>query len=34
MLFTDYCVEAGCTAGRASFITGELPMRTGLTAVG
>jgi arylsulfatase A-like enzyme len=24
-LFTDYYAEASCTAGRASFITGELP---------
>src|SRR5262245_21304979 len=34
MLFTDYYAEASCTAGRANFITGELPIRTGLTAVG
>jgi arylsulfatase A-like enzyme len=34
MLFTDYYAEASCTAGRANFITGELPMRTGLTTVG
>jgi hypothetical protein len=26
--------EASCTAGRANFITGELPIRTGLTTVG
>ena len=26
--------EASCTAGRASFVTGELPIRTGLTTVG
>ena len=32
--FTDYYAEASCTAGRASFITGELPIRTGLTTVG
>jgi arylsulfatase len=32
--FTDYYAEASCTAGRANFITGELPMRTGLTTVG
>src|SRR6266581_3723243 len=30
MLFTDYYAEASCTAGRANFITGELPIRTGL----
>jgi hypothetical protein len=29
MLFTDYYAEASCTAGRANFITGELPIRTG-----
>jgi arylsulfatase len=34
MLFTDYYSEASCTAGRANFITGELPVRTGPTAVG
>src|SRR5579864_3544927 len=32
--FTDYYAEASCTAGRAAFITGELPIRTGLTTVG
>lgn len=34
MLFTDYYAEASCTAGRANFITGQLPVRTGLTTVG
>jgi arylsulfatase len=34
MRFTDYYVEASCTAGRANFITGELPIRTGMTTVG
>ena len=34
MLFTDYYAEASCTAGRANFITGQLPIRTGLTTVG
>src|SRR5437764_8353322 len=34
MLFTDYYAEASCTAGRANFITGELPLRTGMTTVG
>jgi arylsulfatase len=34
MLFTDYYAEASCTAGRANFITGELPIRTGMTTVG
>jgi arylsulfatase len=34
MLFTDYYAEPSCTAGRAAFITGQLPARTGLTTVG
>lgn len=34
MMFTDYYAEASCTAGRANFITGQLPLRTGLTTVG
>src|SRR5204863_8556019 len=34
MLFTDYYAEASCTAGRASFVTGQLPIRTGMTTVG
>ena len=34
MMFTDYYAEASCTAGRAAFITGEIPLRTGLTTVG
>jgi arylsulfatase len=34
MLFTDYYAEASCTAGRANFISGELPIRTGMTTVG
>jgi len=34
MLFTDYYAETSCTAGRANFITGEIPLRTGLTTVG
>jgi arylsulfatase len=34
MLFTDYYAEASCTAGRANFITGEIPIRTGMTTVG
>ena len=32
--FTDYYAEASCTAGRANFITGQIPLRTGLTTVG
>jgi len=34
MMFTDYYAEASCTAGRAAFVTGELPIRTGMTTVG
>src|SRR5271170_4828217 len=34
MMFTTYYAEASCTAGRANFITGEIPLRTGLTTVG
>ena len=34
MRFTDYYAEASCTAGRANFITGQIPIRTGLTTVG
>lgn len=33
-MFTDYYAEQSCTAGRASFITGQAGMRTGLTKVG
>ncbi|MCE5241476.1 arylsulfatase [bacterium] len=34
MLFTDYYGQQSCTAGRAAFITGQTPFRTGLTKVG
>ena len=34
MRFTDYYAEQSCTAGRAAFITGQMPVRTGLTKVG
>jgi arylsulfatase len=34
MRFNSYYAEASCTAGRANFITGELPIRTGMTTVG
>ncbi len=34
MAFTDAYGEQSCTAGRAAFITGQLPVRTGLTKVG
>jgi len=33
-MLLDAYAQASCTAGRAAFITGQLPMRTGLTAVG
>ncbi|RKI16686.1 arylsulfatase [Corallococcus sp. AB030] len=33
-LFTDYYAQQSCTAGRAAFITGQCPFRTGLTKVG
>jgi arylsulfatase A-like enzyme len=32
--FTDYYAQQSCTAGRAAFITGQNPVRTGLTKVG
>jgi arylsulfatase len=32
--FTDYYAEQSCTAGRSAFITGQIPVRTGLTKVG
>jgi arylsulfatase len=34
MMFTDYYAEQSCTAGRASFLTGQTGLRTGLTKVG
>jgi arylsulfatase len=34
MMFTDYYGEQSCTAGRSAFITGQHPVRTGLTKVG
>jgi arylsulfatase len=34
MMFTDYYAEQSCTAGRASFITGQSGLRTGMTKVG
>jgi arylsulfatase A-like enzyme len=33
-LFTDYYAQQSCTAGRAAFITGQSPFRTGLLKVG
>ena len=34
IMFTDYYAEQSCTAGRASFITGQSGLRTGMTKVG
>ena len=34
MIFMDHYGQASCTAGRAAFITGQYPMRTGLSTVG
>src|SRR5262245_42903565 len=34
MRLTDYYAAASCTAGRAKCVTGQLPIRTGLTTVG
>ncbi len=34
ILFTDHYAEPSCTPGRAAFITGQKPIRTGLTTVG
>ena len=32
--FTDHYAQPSCTAGRASFITGQYPIRSGMTTVG
>ncbi len=34
VVFTDWYGQQSCTAGRAAFITGQSPIRTGLTKVG
>jgi len=34
ILFTDHYGQPSCTAGRAAFIMGQLPIRTGMTTVG
>lgn len=34
MLFTDHYGQPSCTAGRAAFILGQLPVRTGMTTIG
>jgi arylsulfatase A-like enzyme len=33
-LFTDHYGQPSCTAGRAAFIMGQLPLRTGMTTIG
>lgn len=34
LLFTDHYAQPSCTAGRAAFIMGQLPVRTGMTTIG
>ena len=34
VLFTDHYAQPSCTAGRAAFITGQYPLRSGMTTVG
>jgi arylsulfatase len=34
VLFTDHYGQPSCTAGRAAFITGQMPIRTGMTTIG
>ena len=34
MLFTDHYGQPSCTAGRAAFIMGQFPIRTGMTTIG
>jgi arylsulfatase A-like enzyme len=34
MIFMDHYAQASCTAGRAAFITGQYPIRVGLSIVG
>ena len=34
MLFTDHYGQPSCTAGRAAFLMGQLPVRTGMTTIG
>jgi arylsulfatase A-like enzyme len=33
-IFTDHYAQGSCTAGRSAFITGQLPLRTGMTTIG
>lgn len=34
ILFTDHYAQPSCTAGRAAFLMGQLPIRTGMTTIG
>lgn len=34
VLFTDHYAQPSCTAGRAAFLTGQMPVRTGMTTIG
>src|SRR4051812_30552297 len=34
IIFTDHYGQPSCTAGRAAFITGQMPLRTGMTTIG
>lgn len=34
ILFTDHYGQPSCTAGRAAFLTGQLPIRSGMTTIG
>jgi arylsulfatase A-like enzyme len=34
ILFTDHYAQPSCTAGRAAFLMGQLPVRTGMTTIG